>query len=137
MLITESSTPPQVRCGDSLQVSPQARVDRQELGFLGALPLQQLLGGAPQQQGAGYRAVAPPAARRGSVRLRRRLHNLLRCRGLPAPAHVSRLLCSACVPCVQCVEQVSDDSHWSTHPRPSGGTGTPRLKATDSQNKST
>lgn len=103
-VIREYPTPLQVRCGHSLQISTQARVDWQELGLLGALPLQQLLGGSPQQQRADHRALAPPATRRGPVRLRRRLRDLLRCGGLPAPAHISRLLCAARLSCVQRVE---------------------------------
>lgn len=93
-----------VRCGYSLQISPQARVDRQELGLLGTLPLQQLLGGSPQQQRARHRALAPPETRRGSVGLRRRLRDLLRRRGLAAPAHVPHLLRPARVSRVQRVE---------------------------------
>lgn len=115
-MIQEYSTPLQVRGGHSLQIGPQARVDRQELGLLGALPLQQLLGGPPQQQGARHRALSPPPTRRGPVGLRRWLPDLLRCGGLAAPAHVSRLIHAARLSRVQRVEQVSDDSYWSTHP---------------------
>lgn len=79
-------------------------MDRQELGLLGALPLQQLLGGSSQQQRAGHRALAPPAASRGPAGLRRWLPDLLRRGGLPAPAHISRLLLSARVSRVQRVE---------------------------------
>ena len=94
----------QVRCRYSLQIRSQARVDWQELSLLGALPLQQLLGGPPQQQRAGHRALSPLATRRGPVGLWRRLPDLLRCRGLPAPAHFQRVVRPACLPRVQRVE---------------------------------
>lgn len=102
--ITEFFSFPQVRYWHCLQISPKARVDRQELGLMGTLPLQQLLGGSPQQQGAGHRALTPLATRRGPAGLRRRIRDLLRCRGVPALAYISRLFCSASVSCVQCLE---------------------------------
>lgn len=114
---------------------PQARVDRQKLGLLGAVPLQQLLGGAPQQQRVCHRAPAPLAARRGPAGLWRRLRNFLRRGGVPAPAHVPRVLRPTRLPGVQRVEQVSDHPHWPSHPRSSRRTGPPRLESTDSQGK--
>lgn len=126
---------PQVRCGHRLQILPQARVDRQKLGLLGSVPLQQLLGCAPQQQGVRHRALAAPAARRGPAGLWRRLRDLLRCSGVPAPAHVPRVLRPARVPRVQCVEQVSDHPHWPSYPRSPRRTGPPRLERTDNQGK--
>lgn len=52
-------------------------MDRQELSILGALPLQQLLGGSSQQQGASDRAVTSPATRWGPAGLRFRIPELL------------------------------------------------------------
>lgn len=60
----------QVRHWPCIQVSPKARVDWQELCFLGAVPLPQYLGGKTQQQGDSHRASPPPPARRHSARLR-------------------------------------------------------------------
>lgn len=123
----------QVRCGHSLQIMPQAWVDRQKLGLLGAVPLQQLLGSAPQQQRVCHRALAPLATRRGSAGLWRRLRHFLRCSGFPAPAHIPCVLCSTYLPCVQCVEQVSDNPHWPSYPWSSRRTGPPRLESTENQ----
>lgn len=115
--------PLQVRGRYRLQVGPQARVDRQELCLLGAVPLQQLLGGAPQQQGTGHRALTSLASRWCPAGLRCWLYHVLRCRRLTAPAHLPRLLCAACLPRLQRVEQVSDHPHWAAHPRSPGGPG--------------
>lgn len=119
----------QVRGGHRLQVGPKARVDRQELCLLGAVPLQQLLGGAPQQQGTGHRALAALTPRRGPAGLRCRLYYVLRRRWFTAPAHLPRLLCAACLPRLQRVEQVSDHPHRAAHPRPPGGPGRRELNA--------
>lgn len=117
----------QVRSGNCLQICTQTWVDWQEFSFLGTLSLQQFLGGAPQQQRDGHRAVPPPAPRGSVARLRRWLPGLLRRCGLPAPAHFPYVLHPTCLPRFQRVEQMSDSAHWLAHPRPPGGCWTPRL----------
>lgn len=67
----------QVCYWDFLQVSTEARVDWKEFCLLGALPLQQHVGGAAQQQRNPHRARASPAAGRDSAGLRQRLPCLL------------------------------------------------------------
>lgn len=111
----------QVRSRHCLQIGPQAWVDRQELCLLGAVPLQQFLGGAAQLQRTGHRALATLASRWCPAGLRRWLYHILRCRRLTAPAHLPRLLCAARLPCLQRVEQVSDHTYWAAHPRPPWG----------------
>lgn len=94
----------QVCCGDCLQVCTKTRVGWQELGLLGTLPLQQLVGGTPQQQGNPHRAFAPPAAPWDIVGLRFGVALLLRCCGLAALVHIWHWLCSSSLPGVQCLE---------------------------------
>lgn len=111
----------QVCCGRCLQVSTETRVDRQELGLVGIISMQQLLGSSSQQQGDAHRAVPPPASRGGVVGLRRRFPGLLRWRRLTAPVHVRHHLRPASLSRVQRVEQVSDRPHRAAHPRPPRG----------------
>lgn len=127
----------QVCCGRCLQVSTETRVDRQELGLVGIISMQQLLGSSSQQQGDAHRAVPPPASRGGVVGLRRRFPGLLRWRRLTAPVHVRHHLRPASLSRVQRVEQVSDCSHGAAHPRPPRGDRLPGLTDQLMQHKDT
>lgn len=110
-----------VRGGRGLQVGAEARVGGEELGLVGAEPLQQHLGGAAQWQGGAHRALPPPAARGRAAGLRHRLPGLLRRRRLAAPLRLRRLLRPAHLPRLQRVEQVLDHPDGAAHPRPPGG----------------
>lgn len=74
--------------GHCVQVGTKARVGRQELCILGSVSVQQLVGGAAQQQGDARRALTPPAASRSFTGLRLRLAVLPRRRQFAALAHV-------------------------------------------------
>lgn len=110
-----------VCCGRCLQVSTETRVDRQELGLVGIISMQQLLGSTSQQQGDAHRTVPPPASCGGVAGLRCWIPGLLRWRRLTAPVHVRHRLRSASLSRVQRVEQVSDRPHRAAHPRPPRG----------------
>lgn len=58
-----------VRSGHCVQVCAKTRVGWQKLCLLGTVSLQQLVGGASQQQGDAHRAFAPPATPWGVVGL--------------------------------------------------------------------
>lgn len=111
----------QVCSGHCLQVGTETRVDWQKLGLLGAVSLQQLMGGASQQQGDTYRAVAPSAASGNIAGLRLWISVFLRRRWLSALVYFWHCLCSAGLPCVQCVEQVFNHPHGTAHPWPLRG----------------
>lgn len=78
----------QVCSGHCIQVSTETRVGGQKLGLLGAVQMQQLVGGASQQQGDARGALATPAASGNIVGLRLWIPVFLRCCGLAALVHV-------------------------------------------------
>uniref|UniRef100_A0A674HGW9 Midline 2 n=1 Tax=Taeniopygia guttata TaxID=59729 RepID=A0A674HGW9_TAEGU len=92
-----------------LQVSPQKRVDREELLFLGLLPLQQQLRGAAQQQGDAGGGAPADEAPRCPPGLRQQRALLLRPGQLPAPPHLRSLLHPAGVSHLHHLEQIPDD----------------------------
>lgn len=90
----------QVCSGSCIQVGAETRVGGQKLGLLGAVQMQQLVGGAPQQQGDARGALATPAASGNIVGLRLRISVFLRRCGLAALVHVRHRFCSAGLSCV-------------------------------------
>lgn len=60
----------------------------QKLGLLGAVQMQQLVGGASQQQGGARGALATPAAPGNIAGLRLRISVFLRRCGIAALVHV-------------------------------------------------
>ncbi len=117
----------QVCSGHCIQVSAKTRVGRQELCLLGPVSLQQLVGGASQQQGDAHRAYAPPAAPRNIVGLWHRISVFLRRCRLSALVHVWHRLRSASLSRVQRVEQVFNSPHRAAHPGSLRGIGLHQL----------
>lgn len=114
---------PQVCRGHCVQVSAKARVGRQEFCILGSVSVQQLVGGAAQQQRDSYWAFTPPAAPGSFTGLRLRLAVLPRCCRLAALAHLWHRLCPAGLSRVQRVEQMFNNPHWTSHPGSFGRNG--------------
>nr|XP_021403476.1 probable E3 ubiquitin-protein ligase MID2 isoform X2 [Lonchura striata domestica] len=92
-----------------VQVSPQKRVDWEELLFLGLLPLQQQLRGAAQQQGDAGGGAPADEAPRCPPGLRQQRSLLLRPGQLPPPPHLRSLLHPAGVSHLHHLEQIPDD----------------------------